>query len=184
MKSTRRANFKQPDNTSFLFDTHLDVNEDTRLKVNTILNQILCDLITLRLIFRTAHWNIKGMHFIALHEMFDKLQDIIDEQADRVAETITSYGGIAFGRVEDLSNCCVDEFDIYTTDVADEPCGAARKYLIQLDNSTCCTIKYMREKMLYIDDTLKDKVTSNMLQDLLGQLQKITYFLESHLQRI
>jgi starvation-inducible DNA-binding protein len=48
---------------------------------------------------KQAHWNVKGPHFIALHELFDKISDAVLEQIDEIAERITSLGGTAEGTV-------------------------------------------------------------------------------------
>ena len=57
------------------------------------------DAIDLQSQVKQAHWNVKGPHFIALHELFDKISDAMLEQIDEVAERITSLGGTAEGTV-------------------------------------------------------------------------------------
>ena len=72
---------------------------ETRRNVIVILNERLSDAIDLQSQVKQAHWNVKGPHFIALHELFDKISDAVLEQIDEIAERITSLGGTAEGTV-------------------------------------------------------------------------------------
>ena len=59
----------------------------------------MADAIDLQGQVKQAHWNVKGPHFISLHELFDKISDVVLEQIDEIAERITSLGGTAEGTV-------------------------------------------------------------------------------------
>ena len=50
-----------------------------------LLNQHLADGLDLGLQAKQAHWNVKGPHFIALHELFDKVAEALEEFADEIA---------------------------------------------------------------------------------------------------
>lgn len=39
-----------------------------------------------------AHWNVEGIHFIELHEMFREIYKGLEEEIDRIAEGIGSLG--------------------------------------------------------------------------------------------
>src|ERR1700761_4141942 len=80
-----------------MYKTKIDLTEKTRRNVIVILNQSLSDAIDLQSQVKQAHWNVKGPHFIALHELFDKISDVMLEQIDETAERITSLGGTAEG---------------------------------------------------------------------------------------
>src|SRR5262249_27050179 len=49
--------------------------ETTRVKVVELLNARLADCIDLQTQTKKAHWNVKGPSFIALHELFDKINE-------------------------------------------------------------------------------------------------------------
>ena len=82
-----------------MHNTKIDVPEDKRIELVEMLNQRLADVADLKSQAKQAHWNVKGMHFIALHELFDKVATAADEHTDLIAERITTLGGTAYGTV-------------------------------------------------------------------------------------
>src|SRR6201988_3203268 len=82
-----------------MFKSRNDLSEATRAKVIELLNARLADAIDLQSQVKQAHWNVKGPNFIALHELFDKISDLVLEQVDQIAERITSLGATAEGTV-------------------------------------------------------------------------------------
>ena len=50
------------------------------------LNQKLADIIDLQTQLKQAHWNVKGPHFIGLHELFDKIAEDLESYVDMIAE--------------------------------------------------------------------------------------------------
>lgn len=83
--------------------TKNDLPESVRNKVVELLNARLADAIDLNSQAKQAHWNVKGPHFIALHELFDDVAENIEEHVDTIAERITSLGGTAHGTVAAVS---------------------------------------------------------------------------------
>ena len=82
-----------------MFETRNDLSADTRAQVIRLLNARLADAIDLGMQTKHAHWNVKGPHFIALHELFDKIAEAIEEHVDTIAERVTALGGTAAGTV-------------------------------------------------------------------------------------
>lgn len=80
-----------------MFDTKNDLPLGTRTKVVKLLNERLADAIDLGTQTKHAHWNVKGPNFIALHELFDKIAENVEEHIDTIAERATALGGIAQG---------------------------------------------------------------------------------------
>src|SRR5205085_2427012 len=70
---------------------------EQQAKLNEILNRRLADAIDLQLQSRQAYWNVKGPHFMALRELFDKVAQGVEEYADRIAKHIVQLGGMAEG---------------------------------------------------------------------------------------
>ncbi|MDE0854033.1 MAG: DNA starvation/stationary phase protection protein Dps, partial [Nevskia sp.] len=79
------------------YATKIDIPAATRDKVIALLNQQLADTFDLFSQIKQAHWNVKGMHFIALHELFDKLAEETEDYVDDIAERATALGGVAVG---------------------------------------------------------------------------------------
>ncbi len=82
-----------------MYKTKIDLSEKVRRNVIVILNDRLANAIDLQSQVKQAHWNVKGPNFIALHELFDKISDVVLEQIDEIAERVTSLGGTAEGTV-------------------------------------------------------------------------------------
>jgi starvation-inducible DNA-binding protein len=76
-----------------MFDTRNDLPANTRTKVIELLNARLADAIDLGAQTKHAHWNVKGPNFIALHELFDKVAESVEEHIDTLAERVTALGG-------------------------------------------------------------------------------------------
>ena len=74
-----------------------DAPEVTRGKVVELLNARLADCIDLQTQTKQAHWNVKGPNFIALHELFDKINEDVEDYVDDIAERAIQLGGVAEG---------------------------------------------------------------------------------------
>ena len=81
------------------FTTHIDLSADIRDRAIAILTQQLADTSDLYSQTKQAHWNVKGMHFIQLHELFHKLADQVEDAVDLIAERVTALGGVALGTI-------------------------------------------------------------------------------------
>lgn len=68
--------------------------------MTALLNQQLADVIDLGLQAKQAHWNVKGPHFIGLHELFDKTAEELEEFTDGIAERAVELGGTAQGTIQ------------------------------------------------------------------------------------
>jgi len=77
--------------------TQNDLSESTRSKVIALCNDRLADAIDLQTQCKYAHWNVKGSNFIALHELFDKVNEDVESYVDLIAERAVQLGGLAEG---------------------------------------------------------------------------------------
>jgi starvation-inducible DNA-binding protein len=83
-----------------LHQTKNDMREETRRAMIELLNQELSDVLDLGLQAKHAHWNVKGPHFIGLHEFFDKVAEEFEEFSDGIAERAVELGGVAQGTIQ------------------------------------------------------------------------------------
>lgn len=156
-----------------LYPSKLILSEELKIKSITTLNKILVELINFRLILRTAHWNVKCSSFYSLHIMFDDLQEQVDNYSDEVAEQIVALGGKTNTCISEISNSILSKESLINSD--------SIEYINSIVSNLVTLINICREEMLRLED--EDEVTSNYLQDLILRLQKILYFLESHIQK-
>src|SRR3954451_12539570 len=80
-----------------MFKTKNDVSEATRAKVVELVNGRLADCTDLQTQTKQAHWNVKGPNFIALHELFDEINEAVEDYVDEIAERVVQLGGVAEG---------------------------------------------------------------------------------------
>src|SRR5437764_8907560 len=93
MKSTINKPAPQPR----MYETENDIPEQRRSELNVLMNQRLADAVDLQMQMKQAHWNVKGPHFLGLHELFDQIDEAVEGYVDLVAERIVPLGGIAEG---------------------------------------------------------------------------------------
>lgn len=80
-----------------LHPTKNDLSEEIRLKAIALLNGRLADGIDLQTQTKQAHWNVKGPQFIALHKLFDDINEDVQDYVDLMAERAVQLGGTAEG---------------------------------------------------------------------------------------
>ncbi len=82
-----------------LTHTRNSLPKKTRTEMAALLQTRLADSIVLMMHAKQAHWNVKGPHFFALHELFDKVYTDTGAYVDTIAERIVQLGGIAQGTI-------------------------------------------------------------------------------------
>jgi starvation-inducible DNA-binding protein len=89
--------------------------EEQPAKLIKLLNRRLADTIDLQLQSRKAYWNVKGPHFMALRELFDKVSQGVEEYTNLIAEHIVQLGGIAEGTAQAVARrTSLDEYWLAT----------------------------------------------------------------------
>src|ERR1700716_3623792 len=78
-------------------DTMNDLPENVRSQVSDLLNNLLADAIDLQTQTKQAHWNVKGPQFIALHKLFDEINEDVEDYVDTIAERAVQLGGTVEG---------------------------------------------------------------------------------------
>jgi starvation-inducible DNA-binding protein len=157
-----------------MYKSKIDLPEKVRRNVVAILNDRLADAIDLQSQVKQAHWNVKGPHFIALHELFDKVSDAVLEQIDEIAERVTSLGGTAEGTVAVAARR--SKLKNYPLSIT-----AGKDHLFYLSTQISVFGKAARTA---IDDTAKlgDADTADLFTGMSRELDKYLWFIEAHLQ--
>ena len=154
--------------------TKIDLNEDKRSELINILNQRLADAADLKSQAKQAHWNVKGMQFIALHELFDKLATAADEQTDLIAERITTLGGTAYGTVRQAAEkSSLAEYPLEITD------GTAH-----VDALSSALADFGKKIRADIDRAgeIGDQDTADLFTEISRETDKNLWFVEAHIQ--
>ena len=56
------------------------------------LSHLLSDVMTMRSVAQGYHWNVKGIEFTQMHELFQEIYEDIDSSVDPLAEQIRKLG--------------------------------------------------------------------------------------------
>jgi starvation-inducible DNA-binding protein len=153
------------------FKTRNDLDNSTRSSVAKILNHTLADLFDLQSQVKQAHWNVKGLSFFGLHQLFDQIAGSLTEPVDTVAERILALGGFARGTVRMAADASgLDELpaefhqEDIVADIADRVAHAAARARENIDKT----------------EDAGDKVTADLLTAITANLDKTLYFLEAY----
>ena len=154
--------------------TRNDLSAKTRTKVVEVLNARLADAIDLQFQAKQAHWNVKGPHFIALHELFDKIAGDLSGHVDDMAERITALGGTAEGTIQAVVGR--SKLPAYPLEATD---GVA-----PLEALAGALARFGKSARKAIDETGKagDADTSDLFTGISRSADKSLWLLEAHLQ--
>jgi starvation-inducible DNA-binding protein len=157
-----------------MYDTRIDLPGGVRAKVAKFLNERLADAIDLGAQTKHAHWNVKGPSFIALHELFDKVAENVEDHIDELAERITTLGGTAHGTIATAAR--ESSLKPYPEDITE---GMA--HVAALSGALA---QFGRAVRKGIDQTAKwgDADTADLLTGISRDTDKYLWFLEAHLQ--
>jgi starvation-inducible DNA-binding protein len=81
----------------------LSLGDDARAASVEALNQVLCDTIVLRDMYKKHHWQASGPTFYAIHLLFDKHASEQAELIDLLAERVQTLGGVAIAMAHDVA---------------------------------------------------------------------------------
>ena len=157
-----------------MYETENDLSKNRRAEMNALMNQRLADAVDLQMQLKQAHWNVKGPSFIALHELFDKVSEAVEDYVDTIAERIVQLGGIAEGTVRmSGSRTRLEE---YPLNIAD---GTAHVEAVAKALST-----FGREVRNTINqaDELDDADTGDIFTEISRGTDKWLWFVEAHSQ--
>ncbi|MEY2602298.1 MAG: starvation-inducible DNA-binding protein [Verrucomicrobiota bacterium] len=170
MKTLIKNNVEAPK----MYETENDISQPRRLELNALMNQRLADAVDLQLQLKQAHWNVKGPHFIGLHELFDQIDEAVEGYVDLIAERIVQLGGVAEGTVR--ASAERSRLEEYPLDIAD---GQAHVEAVSKALST-----FGREARNTIDEAedLDDANTADMFTEISRGIDKWLWFVEAHSQ--
>jgi starvation-inducible DNA-binding protein len=81
----------------------LELEEPVRLQMTEQLNLLLADTMTIRDLYKKAHWQVSGPTFYSLHLLFDKHYNEQLELVDTIAERIQMLGGVSIAMAQDVA---------------------------------------------------------------------------------
>ena len=165
---------KKSRGTLKVYKTENDIPQELRLKLNVLANQGLADAVDLQMQIKQAHWNVKGPHFIGLHELFDQIDEAVESYVDLIAERIVQLGGIAEGTVRVAAGRSrLEEYPLVIAD-GRAHVEAVSKALSTFGREARATINQVNE--------LDDADTADIFTEISRGIDKWLWFVEAHTQ--
>lgn len=157
-----------------MFKTKNDLPEITRAKSVELLNALLADCIDLQTQTKQAHWNVKGPNFIALHELFDKVNDDVEEYVDTIAERAVQLGGRAEGTARTVAmRSALPEYLANSTNGRDH---------VQALSSALASFGKAARNAIGEANEIGDLDTADLFTEVSRGIDKWLWFVEAHLQ--
>lgn len=156
-----------------MIPTKNDLPKDSRRQMAEMLNARLADTIDLYTHAKQAHWNVRGARFLSLHELFDTVSKMAVEHADEIAERAAQLGSEVYGTLRVAAK---------TTSLREYPHAIAEgdAHIPALANSLAAYGKNVREAIAK-GQQAEDFDTADMFTDISRAVDKMLWFVESHL---
>jgi starvation-inducible DNA-binding protein len=157
-----------------LYPTKNSLPEASRREAVGLLNQRLADAIDLQTQCKQAHWNVKGPAFIALHKLFDEINEAVEDYIDLLAERVVQLGGIAEGTAGIVAK---------RTTLPDYPIGlaAGAEHVVVLSDALAAFGRTARVGIEEMNE-LEDADSADILTEISRGIDKWLWFVEAHTQ--
>ena len=157
-----------------MYDTKIDLPLAVREQTIKLLQARLADSVDLFTQAKQAHWNVKGPHFFALHELFDSVAEVVEEHSDLLAERITALAGRADGTARQVAaQSQLDDYPIETV-TGDQHVAAVARQLAAFGKSVRADIDAATQ--------LGDADTADIFTEVSREIDKKLWLVEVHLQ--
>ena len=157
-----------------MYPTKNDLPEKVRDKMIELLNARLADATDLQTQTKQAHWNVKGPTFIGLHELFDKVNEDVEDYVDLIAERVVQLGGIAEGTARTIAK--------RTTLAEYAPRGGAGRDHVEALSSALAAFGKLARAAIAVSADAGDADTADLFTEVSRGTDKWLWFVEAHLQ--
>jgi len=156
-----------------MYSTRNDLAETTRTKVIELLDTRLADATDLQTQLKQAHWNVKGPTFIALHELFDKINEAVEDYVDDLAERVVQLGGIAHGTARQVAR---------RSTLPEYPAVSAGRDHAEAVATALAAFGRLARAAIDQSDELEDRDTADIFTEISRGIDKWLWFVEAHLR--
>ena len=169
-----KTRLERPVLTARMYKTENDISQEHRAELNGLLNQRLADAVDLQTQMKQAHWNVKGPHFIGLHQLFDQIDEAVESYVDLIAERIVQLGGVAEGTARVAAGR--SRLEEYPLDIAD---GQAH---VEAVSKALSTFGHEARETIDQAEELGDADTADIFTEVSRGIDKWLWFVEAHSQ--
>ncbi len=139
-------------------------------KLNKLLKKLLADEVVLTMKLRNYHWNVQGIYFTQLHELFEEQYEETFDIADEVAEYIRFYGGVSPGSLKEM-------IELTRLTETEGKLIDAKEMLKDLLNTHESIIKFLREDAAKAGSELGDPAVEDFMIGLVHKHQKMAWMI-------
>src|SRR6266536_6121337 len=149
--------------------TLTDLTPQEAQAVTDAVNPLIADAFALYVKTKNYHWHLAGSHFRDYHLLFDEQADAIFASIDPLAERVRRIGGTtirSITHISQLQTIADDNEDLVTPEEMIQRLIQDNRHLAQQQRAA-----------IEICDQNRDTPTGNILQEILDQTEKRTWFL-------
>jgi len=152
---------------------HLGLTKQALSEISSSLSGILADTYALYLKTQNFHWNLQGMHFFALHLLFEKQYEEMADAVDEIAERIRSLGCYVDGSFTGFKKM---------TSIPEAKKGISDKKMLQALLDGHERLSFVMRSLIPHFQSLKDEASADLLIKRLGIHEKMAWMLRAHLE--
>jgi starvation-inducible DNA-binding protein len=157
-----------------MYATGIDLSETKRMQLIQLCNACLAEAVDLQLHCKHAHWNVKGPNFIALHQLFDQVNESVEDYIDLIAERAVQLGGIANSTAHVVTTWAhMPENDAQS--------ASGRDYVQSLSGALASFGRIAREAIGKSNE-LNDAVSADIFTEISRGVEKWLWMVEAHVQ--
>lgn len=153
-------------------NTLISIAYEDRERLVALMQKTLADALCLYLGAKQAHWNVKGMDFKPLHDLFESVAVGATSAADRIAERASALGGTPVALSPAANNSRITTYFFNSSHAEDHV------YMVAYAAAYCAND--CRE-LIDVCETLKDKVSADMFTEICSELDHLVWMLEAHM---
>ena len=157
-----------------MYATGIDLSETNQVQLVELCNACLADAVDLQLHCKHAHWNVKGPNFIALHQLFDQVNENVEDYIDLIAERAVQLGGVANSTARVVTTWAhMPENDTQS--------ASERDYVQSLSGALASFGKIARTAIAKANE-LGDALSADIFTEILRGVEKWLWMVEAHLE--
>jgi starvation-inducible DNA-binding protein len=158
-----------------MFSSPSPLAQDARSRIAEALAATLADGLDLHSQIKVAHWNVKGLHFAALHPLYETFATTLAGFNDEVAERAVTLGALVRGTARHVAQ---------TSRLPEYPDAAVRdldtvRHLSERIEAYLAGVRKARD----VADQGKDQDTVELLTGVVNEFEKNAWFLRASLEK-
>lgn len=154
---------------------NLGLSDEVMTGAVSILTTLLADEFLLRLKLRKYHWNVTGLQFLSLHEIFEQQYTTLATFIDEVAERIRTYGVLSPGTMSEF-------LDLTRLSESPGENPSAQGMLENLVSDHEALVRYLRSDIKQVANDYEDAGLEDFLTAQLQVHQEMAWMLRSFIE--